>query len=89
LSSLLELTDDDVLEWFRDAPPLGHTPRKRSITQKSGLSPLPVLLANVNRVDVHAIFEPPILVGYLDVIGAHLPLLHEAVFGKCPVLIIN
>lgn len=47
---------------------------------------LPVLLTDVDRVHVHAILEParPLVDGH--VVAAHLPLPHETVLGKRPVL---
>lgn len=47
---------------------------------------LPVLLADLDRIHVDAVLEPALLVGDLDVVPAHLPLPHQAVVGKRPVL---
>jgi hypothetical protein len=52
----------------------------------SGRLVSPVLLVDGHSVDVHAALEPPLLIRDLDIIAAHLPLAHEAVFGKGPVL---
>lgn len=43
-------------------------------------------LAYVDRVHVDAVLEPTLPVGDLDVVAAHLPLAHQAVVGKGPVL---
>lgn len=48
--------------------------------------PSPMLLGNLDGVDVHAIDEPPLLTLDSHVVSAHLALPHEAVGGKGPVL---
>jgi hypothetical protein len=45
-----------------------------------------VLRSNLHCVDVNVTLEPSLLIRNLDVIAAHLPLLHEAVLIKSPVL---
>lgn len=45
-----------------------------------------MLFFDGNRVDVNSILKPSFLVRYLDVVAAHLPLAHESVLGKRPVL---
>jgi hypothetical protein len=46
---------------------------------------LPMLLRNVNSIDIHALFEPSLLIGDLDIISAHHPFPHSPIFSKCPV----
>lgn len=47
---------------------------------------LPVLLADIHSVHIHAVLEPPLLLADLDVVCAVLPLPHQAVVRKGPVL---
>lgn len=46
----------------------------------------PMLLGYLDRVDVHSVLEPSLVHSNLDVIAAHLPLPHTAVFREGPVL---
>src|SRR5690625_870240 len=49
-------------------------------------SSLPVLLRNVHIMNVDAVLEPPLLVTDGDIIPTHLPLAHQPVGRKRPVL---
>ena len=40
-----------------------------------------VFFRNVNRVDIDAVFEPPLLVGDRHVVATHLTFAHETVLG--------
>ncbi len=44
-----------------------------------------MLLRNVNLIDVHSVLEPPLILADLEIVTAHLPLTHTAVFRKGPV----
>lgn len=46
----------------------------------------PMLLTNLDRVNIHSILEPPLIVGDLHIVATHLPLLHSAVLCKRPIL---
>ena len=50
-----------------------------------GRSKLPVLLGNLDRVHVYAVFIPPLLLTNLHIIPAHLSLPHAAVVGERPI----
>ena len=43
-------------------------------------------LAGVCRVYIHRIFEPPLIVGNINVASANLPLPHRTIFRESPVL---
>jgi len=47
---------------------------------------LPVLLTDINSIDIHAVLEPPLLDRDADVVPAHLSLPHQPVVGESPVL---
>lgn len=47
---------------------------------------LPMLLRNVNSVDINSIFEKPLMIGNFEIVAAHLPLAHTSVLSKGPVL---
>lgn len=46
---------------------------------------LPVLLRDIDRVHVDPIFEPTLVIGYQDIVTAHLPLTHATVIRKRPI----
>jgi hypothetical protein len=52
----------------------------------SRIKNLPMLLLDVDAIDVHAILVPPLLVRDPDVVPAHLPLPHQPVVRERPVL---
>lgn len=43
-------------------------------------------LVNLNSVHIHTVYEPPLSLGNLDIIPAHLPLPHLAISRESPVL---
>lgn len=45
-----------------------------------------MLRTNLHCVDVNVTLEPSLLIRNFDVVAAHLPLLHEAILVKRPVL---
>jgi hypothetical protein len=49
-------------------------------------NPLPVFLADIYLVYIHAVHEPPLALLQLDVIATHLPLSHPPIFSECPIL---
>lgn len=47
---------------------------------------LPVFLRDCDFIHIHTLFEPPFAVCDLDIVAAHLALLHQAILCKRPVL---
>lgn len=45
-----------------------------------------MLFTNCNLIDIHPVLEPPLRLGNLDIVPAHLPLAHPAILGERPVL---
>jgi hypothetical protein len=46
----------------------------------------PMLLQDIHDIDIHSISEPAVLFQKLNVISAHLPLTHPAIFCERPIL---
>lgn len=53
----------------------------RMITEKSS----PMLLRDLDSIDIHSILEPALFDRDLNIITAHLPLAHAAIFRESPV----
>lgn len=47
---------------------------------------LPVLLGDIDSVNINPILEPSLLLKDLHVVSRHLPLSHQSIFSKRPVL---
>lgn len=45
-----------------------------------------MLWSNINSVDIYTILKPSLLLSDLNIITTHVPLLHQAIFIKSPVL---
>lgn len=65
---------------------LFHTALTFEIVYRSPDCSSPMLRSNVHSVDIHAILEPTLLLVDLDVVSTHLPLLHQSILVKGPIL---
>lgn len=69
-----------VLKLLHPVPMHGKPPLKLLVHD------LPMPLADLDRVDVGPLLEPPLVLQNVDVVAAHLPLAHSTVRSECPVL---
>lgn len=44
-----------------------------------------MLLRDINSIDINSVLEPTLLDGDLNIVPAHLPLAHAAIFRESPV----
>ena len=47
---------------------------------------IPVLFRDLDFINIHALLEPPLILGDLDIIPTHLPLPHTPILCKRPIL---